>query len=43
MRATLPVFLFVYRRLRLAPGCFFVVRRDRFEEVGGFDETVYAA
>jgi glycosyltransferase involved in cell wall biosynthesis len=38
----LPLFLLVYRAAKLAPGCFFVVRRDLFEKVGGFDESIFA-
>ncbi len=38
----LPLFLLVYRAAKLAPGCFFVVRRDLFEQVEGFDESVFA-
>jgi glycosyltransferase involved in cell wall biosynthesis len=37
-----PVFLWLLRQLRLAPGCFFFCRRDSFEAVGGFDTRYYA-
>jgi GT2 family glycosyltransferase len=33
----------VFRRLRLAAGCFLFCRRADFEAVGGFDEKVYAS
>lgn len=31
------------QRLRWAPGCFFFVRREAFDAVGGFDERYFAA
>lgn len=41
-RALLPAFILSYRLSRIVPGCFFVVTRESFERVGGFDESVYA-
>jgi glycosyltransferase involved in cell wall biosynthesis len=32
-----------FRRLRLAAGCFLFCRREDFEAVGGFDETLFAS
>jgi glycosyltransferase involved in cell wall biosynthesis len=37
------VFLVMARTLRMAAGCFFFCARDAFNEVGGFDATMYAA
>ena len=39
IRAALPL----YRRLRLAAGCFIFSTRAAFDAVGGFDETLFAA
>jgi len=33
----------LFRIIRLAPGCFVFCRRDTFETIGGFDETLYAS
>lgn len=33
----------VFRWTRIAPGCFVFCRRDTFELVGGFDESMFAA
>lgn len=42
-RWTTPLFNFFYMRVcRWAAGCFIFARREAFEAVGGFDETVYA-
>lgn len=35
--------VFLYRRARLASGCFLFCTREAFEAVGGFDEELYAA
>ncbi len=35
-------FVPAFRLARLAAGCFVFCRRDAFEAVGGFDETVFA-
>ena len=42
-RALLPLVLWVYRRLRLASGCFLFCTRVAFESVSGFDEGLFAA
>ena len=41
-RVFLPIFLFLVRRLRVAPGCYVFARRDAFEKIGGFDESAFA-
>ncbi len=43
VRTLLPVFMFAYRSLRLAAGCFLFCTREAFEAAGGFDETLYAS
>ena len=40
---TLPVFLWLFRRLRFTGGCFLFSTRAAFEAAGGFDETLYAS
>jgi len=42
-RILLALFLWLNRRLRLAPGCFLYCTREAFEAVGGFDPTLFAA
>jgi len=42
VKAVLGYWNFLSRTLRLAAGCFVYARRDAFEEVGGFSESVYA-
>jgi len=42
VRVALPVALWINRRLRSAAGCFVFARRDAFEAVGGFDQTLFA-
>jgi len=39
----LPAFVWAFRVLGIAAGCFLFCTRRAFEAVGGFDETVYAA
>jgi glycosyltransferase involved in cell wall biosynthesis len=39
----LPASIWLARRLRITGGCFLFCRRDAFEAVGGFDETLFAA
>lgn len=41
-RLMLPVFMFLYRSMRYAAGCFVFCTREAFESVGGFDESVLA-
>lgn len=43
VRATLPLFLWLFRRLRYTGGCFLYSTRAAFEAAGGFDETLYAS
>ena len=38
-----PIFVFVFRHVKWAAGCFVFARRDVFEKVGGFDERYYAS
>ena len=42
-RALEPVANWIYRRARLASGCFTFCRREVFEAVGGYDENLVAA
>ena len=42
-RLTIAGVVAVFRRLRLAAGCFLFCRRADFEAVGGFDEALYAS
>jgi glycosyltransferase involved in cell wall biosynthesis len=42
-RVLLPVFSKLYRAAGLAAGCFVFCRRDAFEAIGGFDETLFAS
>lgn len=39
----LPPILAVYRRLRLAAGCFIFYSREVFNQTGGFDEALFAS
>ena len=39
----LPASTWLARQLRITGGCFLFCRRDAFEAVGGFDETLFAA
>jgi glycosyltransferase involved in cell wall biosynthesis len=39
----LPPFVWAFRVLGMAAGCFLFCRRSSFEAVGGFDETLYGA
>jgi len=39
----LPPFVWAFRALGIAAGCFLFCRRSSFEAVGGFDETLYGA
>lgn len=41
-RLMLPAINGLFRVLRFTGGCFFFVRRDHFESVGGWDECVFA-
>ncbi|MFM9959579.1 MAG: glycosyltransferase [Phycisphaerales bacterium] len=41
-RITLPAFNTLFRWFRLTGGCFFFVRRDHFDAVAGWDESVFA-
>jgi len=43
VRWTLPLFLWLFRRLRFTGGCFLFSTRTAFAAVGGFDETLYAS
>ncbi|HTM27200.1 MAG TPA: glycosyltransferase [Vicinamibacterales bacterium] len=42
-RAALCMASWIMRQLKWAAGCFFFVRRDIFERVGGFDERYFAS
>jgi len=42
LRALVGCFVFLLRRLRIASGCFLFCRRDEFERLGGFDESLFA-
>ncbi len=42
-RITMPIFVFCYRHAGLAAGCFVYCTRRVFDEVGGFDETLFAS
>ena len=42
MRAMQSTFGWLFRRLRIAPGCFIFCTRTAFDAVGGFDEHWYA-
>lgn len=42
-RVTLVVMQFFFRRFKFAGGCFIYCTRAAFDEVGGWDESVYAA
>jgi len=39
----LPLFVWAFRVLGMAAGCFLFCRRSSFDAVGGFDETLYGA
>lgn len=41
-RVVLPLFNGAFRLFRLTGGAFFFIRRDHFEAVGGWDESVFA-
>jgi acetyl-CoA synthetase len=41
-RVMLPMIVIAFRLARLTGGCFFFCRREGFDEVGGWDESVFA-
>lgn len=41
--AVLPVFIAVFRAVRIAAGCFLFCSRDAFDAAGGWDETLFAS
>ena len=42
-RLLMPLVVFIFRRVRLAAGCFLFCTRAAFEAVGGFDERLFAS